>query len=683
MAGMRVILMMLLAMVMLQPRVVAAWVSPHPLEWEEEAPAALIPFPRQVEWKQGMVTVPAAAGWMLQGDVEQTDTIKSAWQGILTDCSGKSRNLLAVRLETAQDDLPPEAHEQGYKLSISPEGVIIRAASDAGFFYGLQTLRQLAAKGRPLRCCEITDWPAFRYRGYLQDCGRNFRSVERLKKELDLAAQLKVNLFQWHLTDNPAWHVQCKAYPRLNAAKHRTRDVHDTYSYDQIREVVEYARKRHITVLPELDMPGHSEYFKRAFGFPMHSPEGMKIVGDLLDEFCREIPVEICPMIHFGGDEVRIPNAEEFVNFVVQKLKSHGRDVVQWASRRDLGKHPESIGQRWLDGADVASVSLTNLNGRTFDSIIGYTNVYEPALMVRRYFFMRPCAAGKGDALRLGTIMGIWPDGRVEHKELIPAMCNMWPAMCAMAERSWQGGDADGDAFPPDMPAPDTEAGKAYALFQKRSAALRKTIFAAEPFPVWPETSVNWTLVAPVGKEQVQATRKAVLKGDLAGLVTRSAHGASLYFRTREGSGCIGMYPHGEPGQTLWAITTIRSPKTGKKKFMIGFDAPERSNRRYTGLPAKPGDWDVAGSRIWVNGREIRNPRRYKYAGQRASGNAWQFDNPPLDPEELWWMLDPVELPLVKGENTIIIEHPLVSKHQAWQLSLIPVKSADFPRTKH
>lgn len=651
----------------------AEWVSPHPLEWEEAAPAALIPFPQRVEWKEGAVSVPASAGWRLMGDVKQTDAIKIAWAGILKDCSGKSRNILAVRLEDAKDSLPAEAREQGYALSVTPSEVCIRAASDAGFFYGLQTLRQLAVKGRALRCCEIVDWPAFRYRGYLQDCGRNFRTVERLKKELDLASQLKVNLFHWHLTDNPAWHVQCKAYPQLNDAKHRTRDVHDTYSYAQIREVIEYAKKRHITVLPELDMPGHSKYFNKAFGFAMHSEKGMKVVGDLLDEFCQEIPKEMCPMIHFGADEVKIPNATQFVNFVVNKLKSHGRDTVQWASRRDLGKHPDSIGQRWLDGADVATVSLTNLDGRTFDSIIGYTNVYEPALMVRRYFFMRPCAAGKGDEQRLGTIMGIWPDGRVEHKELIPAMCNMWPAMCAMVERSWQGGDSNGDAYPTDMPAPDTEASKAYKLFQARAASLRKTIFAEEAFPVWPETSVNWTLVSPVGKEQVEATRETVLKGNLAGLSTRPAHCASLYFRTREGSGCIGIFPKGRPGQTVWAITKIQAKKAGKKKFMVGFDAPERSNRKYTGLPAKPGDWDVAGSRIWVNGKEIKNPHRYKYAGKRASDNAWQFDNPPLDPEELWWMLDPVEISLNKGENTIVIEHPLVSRNQAWQVALIPV----------
>ncbi len=661
-------------MVLYMHPLMAEWVSPHPLEWEEKAPAALVPFPQQVSWRSESLPLPAADGWKLKGSMAKAESVKLAWKGILQDCKGKAASALVVRLVPAGDAFPAEAKEQGYKLTVNEQGVRIEAASEPGFFYGLQTLRQLAAKGKKLAYCEITDWPAFRYRGYLQDCGRNFRTVERLKTELDLAAQLKVNLFHWHLTDNPGWRVQCKSHPKLNEAKFRSRDFHDTYSYEQIREVIAYAKARHITVLPELDMPGHSKYFERAFGFKMHTEQGMKIIGDLLDEFCKEIPADMCPIIHFGADEVRIPNAEQFVGFVVDKLKSHGREAVQWASRRDLGKHKDTIGQRWLDGADVAEVSLTKLEGRTFDSIIGYTNVYEPALMVRRYFFMRPCAAAKGDDLRLGTIMGIWPDGRVENKELIPAMCNMWPAMCAMVERSWQGGAADGDKLPINLPGPETEANRAYTLFQKRCAKIRKTIFAKEPFPVWPETSVNWTLVKPVDKAQAETTRAAVLKGELASLPTQPAHGASVYLRTREGSGCIGIFRQGKPGQTAWAITTIKAAKEGKKKFMIGFDAPERSNRKYTGLPAKPGDWDVAGSRIWVNGKEIKNPHRYKYAGKRSSDNAWQFDNPPLDPEELWWMAEPVEIDLKKGENTIVIEHPLVSRIQAWQFAFIPLE---------
>lgn len=658
----------------------ASWTSPHPLEWEENAPAALIPFPQKVTWEKGSLSIPSEKGWKLKGAAAKKDSVKIAWRGLLKDCSGKGKAPLVVTLSKVE--LPAEAKEEGYTLTVSEKGVQIGAEAEAGFFYALQTLRQLAVNKKKLSFCKISDWPAFRYRGYLHDCGRNFRKVERLKKELDMAAQLKVNLFQWHMTDYPAWHVQCRVQPKLNDPQYRTRDKNDTYSYKEIREVIEYARERNILVIPELDMPGHSAYFTRAFGFAMHTPEGMKIVGQLWDEFLKEIPKELCPIIHFGGDEVRIPNAKEFVDFVVKKLEADGRTAMQWSSRRDLAKHENAIGQRWLDGADVAELSLTSLKGRTFDSIIGYTNVYEPALMVRRYFFMRPCAAAKGDAERLGTIMGIWPDGRVDDKELIPELCNMWPSMCAMVERSWKGGAGDGDKLPADMPAPDTEAGKAYRLFLARTAAIRKTIFAQEPFPVWPETSVEWTLVEPMESARAESVRANVLKGNLENLKTRKAYCGSLYFRTREGSGCIGMFRHGKPGQTLWAVTKFKAAKAGNRKFMIGFDAPERSNRRYMGLPKNPGDWTPTGARIWLNGKEIKNPHTYKYAGQRRSGNAWQFDGPPLDPEELWWMLDPVELPLRKGENTIVIEHPFIDYNQAWQLSFIPLEQPRKSRGK-
>lgn len=132
-------------------------------------------------------------------------------------------------------------------------------------------------------CAPLRIGLRFRYRGYMQDCGRNFRSVARLKKELELAALLKVNLFHWHLTDNPAWHVECKAYPRLNDPKFRTRDKDDTYTYAEIREVFEYAAERNILIIPELDMPGTAPTLTALSGLPCTPRKRMKIVGELLE----------------------------------------------------------------------------------------------------------------------------------------------------------------------------------------------------------------------------------------------------------------------------------------------------------------------------------------------------------------------------------------------------------------
>ena len=651
------------------------WNAPHDLRVEAASQVALLPFPQQVEWLQGSLSV-KDKGLQLLGDV-QGPLMQAALLDYSAGRTAGTAGLLLVRCTLQADALPQDKAAEGYKLTVGQGGVDITAVTEAGLFNGFQTLRQmLATGGGQIPCCAITDWPAFRYRGYMQDCGRNFRSVERLKKEISLAAQLKVNLFHWHLTDYPAWHVQCKAYPVLNQPQHRTRDKNDTYSYDQIREVFAYAAARNITIIPELDMPGHSAYFDRAFGFKMHTPQGMKIVGELLDEFCREIPADVCPIVHFGADEVRIPNAAEFVGFVTEKLQSHGRTPMQWASHRDLPVGQQSIEQRWGEGADLVAKSIPadRIKRRAFDSTMGYANLLDPSLLVRRYFFMRPCGAAGSDANRLGPIICIWPDGKVDNKELIPGMCTMWPGMMAMAERAWKGGAADGDHLPLEMTGAATSSGLAYRMFEQRMEALRPAQFAGESFPHWPESSVEWLVVEPRPTNEADSIRPRVLSGNLAGLKTRAAHCANLFFRTRPDTGYLGMFTHTKPGNTVWAITTIKAEKAGKQKFMVGFDAPARSNRRWSGVP-QAGEWSQCGTRIWLNGQEVKNPRTYKLAGKcKHPGNAWNFEK-PLDPEEIWWIQEPVEFDLKAGDNTFIIEQPYVGEYQSWGVSLIPVRA--------
>ena len=653
------------------------WTSPHEVDCEAEARVALIPFPQQVEWGKGTLDVTDIGSLKPVYDFPHS-RICTKVQVACKEAGAqlKGKKALTVRFIGDAKEIPAQQLTEGYKLVVNKNGVQITACTDAARFNAVQTLRQmLATCNGKLPYCEMTDWPAFKYRGYMQDCGRNFRSVERLKHELNLASQLKVNTFHWHLTDYPAWHIECKSYPALNDPKHRTRDKNDTYTYAQIREVCKYAAERNITVIPELDMPGHSAYFERAFGFKMHTEQGMKIVGELLDEFCKEVPKELCPIIHFGADEVRIPNAAQFVDFVTKKLQSHGRTPMQWASSRDLPVGEHSIEQRWGEGAELVAKSIPTerIKRRAFDSTMGYANLLDPALLVRRYFFMRPCGAAAGDEKRLGSIVCIWPDGKVDNKEYIPGMCTMWPGMMAMAERAWKGGGADGDHLPLEMAAPDTEAARAYALFEKRMQTLRRAQFAGEDFPVWEESDVNWTVVEPVKTADAAKWREQVLAGNYEGLKTRKAYCANLYFRTRPDTGYLGMFTTTKPGHTVWAVTTIKAKEAGPQKFMVGFDAPARSNRRYTGVP-KNGEWSACGTRIWLNGKEIKSPRTYRLAGQNNHpGNAWNFEK-PLAPEEIWWVQEPIEINLQKGDNSFIIEQPYVGEHQSWGISLIPLE---------
>ena len=614
----------------------AEWVSPHPLELEERAPAALIPFPQNIEWTGG--TCP------------RTGTLR-----IEKDCT-----------------LEKELGSEGYVLSVRPDGIRIRAAHDAGVFYAQKTLKQLGANG-DYPCCEITDVPAFSVRGFMHDVGRNFRTIESLKADLDVMADLKLNVFHWHLTDYPAWRIECKKYPVLNdpAKRIRNRDVYDTYSYEQIRELFRYARERHIQIIPEIDMPGHSTYFKNCFGFPMHDPRGIKILEELLEEFCREIPAGMSPFLHIGADEIRIPNGKEFADRMAAKVKSLGRQPIQWAGNNDLPVSGDSYAQLWND---ENSVGLPNPNRQKvpfLDSTAGYVNSFDPGILVRRNFFRQPCGIAKGDAHALGVIQCLWPDTRVADKSRIPVQSAQFPAMFAMAERSWKGLPKDGSRFAGNLPEKHTEAFRAFALFEKRMEA-----FAGDkPFPYWRDSFVEWRVYGPVPTSSRERVREALLSGEIPqDTALNHARGGNLYFRTR--AGAEGFFSKTLPGHTAWAETKFHAPTAGTLYAMVGFDAPARSTRRCSGVPAA-GEWSQCGTRVWLNGQEIKNPQTYKSAGQRRyERHTWNApaNEIPFEDEEFWWARKPVPFRVQAGENRIFIEQPYTGAFQSWGISFVPVK---------
>lgn len=215
-------------------------------------------------------------------------------------------------------------------------GIEISAATETGEYYALQTLSQLirSEKGRAtIQLVEIQDWPAYPIRGYMIDVGRNFQSMDVLKEQLDIMARYKMNVFHWHLTDGPAWRIESHKYPELTASENHlaSRDPGRHYSYEEIRELINYAHDRKITVIPEIDMPGHSESFRKALGFAMESEEGIQALENILEEFFQETPKELIPMVHIGSDEVRIANAEEFIDRMVSFVEKNDRKAIIWS----------------------------------------------------------------------------------------------------------------------------------------------------------------------------------------------------------------------------------------------------------------------------------------------------------------------------------------------------------------
>ena len=230
---------------------------------------------------------------------------------------------------------PNVKEAEGYLLTVSQKGVTILGGSAAGVFYGIQTLRKAVKEGPIMNPVIITDAPRFTWRGMHLDCSRHFFSVDFVKKFIDLLALHNMNRFHWHLTDDQGWRIEIKKWPRLiSVGSNRSGTIIGTnsdiddgipyggyYTQDEAREIVAYAAARHITVIPEIDMPGHMLAALASYpelgctGGPyqvghywgvykdvlcVSNERVYQFVEDVLTEIMDIFPSEV---IHIGGDE--------------------------------------------------------------------------------------------------------------------------------------------------------------------------------------------------------------------------------------------------------------------------------------------------------------------------------------------------------------------------------------------
>jgi hexosaminidase len=319
---------------------------------------------------------------------------------------------LMVRWTAAPDSLREE-----YQLQVSPQGIVISAHSAAGVFYAVQTLRQLAASpgngaGRGLPALEIWDRPRFEWRGLHLDVARHFYDVEFVKRYIDLMARYKFNTFHWHLTDDQGWRIQINAYPRLTDIGAWRREtikeksfspyIGDStpyggfYTQDQIRDVVRYAAERHVTIVPEIEMPGHAKAAVAAYPELACTPgpfevgtiwgveddilcpteQTFRFIEGVLTEAMALFPSRF---IHVGGDEVpkvrwkASPFAQQlmrregiateeqlqswFIRRIEHFLDRHGRRLVGWDEILEGGIAPKATVMSWrgiAGGIDAA-----------------------------------------------------------------------------------------------------------------------------------------------------------------------------------------------------------------------------------------------------------------------------------------------------------------------------------------
>lgn len=398
---------------------------------------------------------------------------------------------------------------EGYRLMVTESGVDIHANSEAGLFYGSQTLLQLIpAQSTQIRFIGITDYPRFGYRGLHLDVARHMFPVEFVKKYIDVLARHKMNRFHWHLTDDQGWRIEIKKYPRLQEvaayrdetivghgstatrreAKYDGKRYGGYYTQEEIREVVAYAAERHVTIIPEIEMPGHAQAAVTAYpnlgctGGPYNvatswgvfenvfcagKEDSFNFLEGVLEEVIALFPGEY---VHIGGDECpktrwnncthckkrmrdeKLKDAHELQSYFIQRmekfLNSKGKRIVGWDEILEGGLAPNATVMSWrgeAGGIDAArqkhNVIMTPENWCYFDhyqdtvkteplAIGGLTPVKE----VYEYEPMPQSLSAEESKFISGVQANLWTEyiETPAHAEYM-----VYPRACAMAEVAW------------------------------------------------------------------------------------------------------------------------------------------------------------------------------------------------------------------------------------------------------
>ena len=368
------------------------------------SPYQVIPLPTRIQMGTGTWELPqdGLKVW-LKGTTSTALTAYLSSNGLqasLAQSAGKAH--LLITLTNKKQKAGSDWGEEGYTLVITPKQLQITAATETGAFYALQTLLQLTEEGsiRSIACCTIFDKPRFSYRGLHFDVSRHFRSKEFLCKQLDAMALLKMNRMHLHLTDGAGWRLAIDKYPRLTSyaawrpartwqewadrgAKYCDQTHPEAqggyYTKEDIRDILAYAAARHITVIPEIEMPGHSEEVLAAY--PELSCDG---TGKGSSDFCpgkeqtfrflEEVLTEVIDLfpshyIHIGGDEAGkgswkqcadcqrrmkeegLKDVDELQSYLIHRIEkfvnSKGRDIIGWDEILEGGLAPHATVMSW------------------------------------------------------------------------------------------------------------------------------------------------------------------------------------------------------------------------------------------------------------------------------------------------------------------------------------------------
>lgn len=467
-----------------------------------EQTLSVTPVPMEVNWQRGSFRPDASTSLWIEAPEADRSILAEYLQAsplALKLADSQSENQVVLKQTDALEGI---TSPEGYVLSVNSDGVRIEALSGAGLFYGVQTLLQMAADApEGMTAVTVKDEPRFEYRGIMLDVSRHFRSKEFVKRQIDLLSYYKINRLHLHLTDAAGWRIEIKKYPRLtqfaawrpqavwkdwwNGKREYCEETDPRaqggyYTQDDIRELVAYAQKHYVTIIPEIEMPSHSEEVLTAYPelSCTHVPYKQSdfcIGNEKTFEFLENVLIEVMELfpseyIHIGGDEAGkaswpncklcqarmkkegLKDVNELQSYSIHRmerfLNSHGRKLLGWDEILDGGLAPNATVMSWrgTEGglAAIRSGHKAIMSPGQYCYLDGYQDApysqpeaiggYLPLKKVYGYEPVPDSLSADEAKLMYGVQANLWTEyiPTEEHAEYM-----LYPRAIALAEVAW------------------------------------------------------------------------------------------------------------------------------------------------------------------------------------------------------------------------------------------------------
>ena len=458
---------------------------------------SVLPLPQNVELNNKTFALSNANKLIVDAPEEDKRILEEYMTASLSEFPNTGNG--TIRL-VVKDCVAGISSHEGYCMTIAPKEITVEATSGAGLFYGIQTILQMAMENSTVACGKITDEPAFEYRGLMLDVSRHFFDKEFIKKQIDAIAHFKMNRLHLHLTDAAGWRIEIKKYPRLtNFAAWRKPGLWKDwwfgdrlyvnegtegayggyYTQDDIREIVKYAQERYITIIPEIEMPAHSEEVLTAYpelscthepykqaDFCIGNEKTYEFLENVLSEVIELFPSEY---IHIGGDEAgkaswphcplcqkrmkeeNLKDVNELQSYLIQRIEkfvnSKGRQIIGWDEILDGGLAPNATVMSWR--GTEGGIAAVNSGHKAIMTPGGYCYLdsyqdaphtqpmaFGPYMPLDKVYSYNPIEGIEAEKAKL--IHGIQGNLWVEYiptEEMVEYM--IYPRILAIAEIGW------------------------------------------------------------------------------------------------------------------------------------------------------------------------------------------------------------------------------------------------------